>query len=414
MASVDKVLGTFQALSFSFKKAEAGARDAFTMGPVAQEDLLVALHARGARNAMVLSTCNRTEVYWSDMEPDHAHDVIQEHMGVDDDAWAQAQLAVHGMEAVAHLFRVGCALESQIPGDTEIAGQLKLALRQAKDLGGDVAWLDRVVSLVLKASKRVKSETGLSSGATSVAFSAVQCMRHHLSSLEGVEVVLFGLGKLGRNTCKNLAKHASKASITVVNRDEAKARHAAYVYGFTPAPLDGLATAIRKARVLIVATGAQGHTVTPDMIRADQTLLVLDMSMPRNVDPAVADHPNVVLVDVDEMSQHALRQLNARKHHFPHAERIVGEELQEFQAWVDASKVAPLLGAVTQTLRNYRDVELGKLKADGSEDEARLVQLSDKLIQKVTTQVATYLKTKSDKVEEDMEVFGQAFHPSNS
>ena len=150
------------------------------------------------------------------------------------------------------------------------------------------------------------------------------------------------------------------------------------------------------------------------MVDPDQTLLVLDMSMPRNVDPAVADHPKVVLVDVDEMSQHALRQLNERKHHFPHAERIVEEELQEFQAWVDASKVAPLLGAVTQTLRNYRDVELGKLKADGSEDEARLVQLSDKLIQKVTTQVATYLKTKSDKVEEDMEVFGQAFHPSNS
>ena len=81
MASVDKVLGSFQALSFSFKKAEAGARDAFTMGHATQQELLVALHARGARNAMVLSTCNRTEVYWSDMESDHAHDVIQAHMG---------------------------------------------------------------------------------------------------------------------------------------------------------------------------------------------------------------------------------------------------------------------------------------------------------------------------------------------
>ena len=178
MASVDMVLGTFQALSFSFKKAEAGARDAFTMGPDAQEDVLAALNSRGARNAMVLSTCNRTEVYWSDLEPDHAHDVIQAHMGVDDDAWAQAQLAVHGLEAVAHLFRAGCALESQIPGDTEIAGQLKLALRQAKDLGGDVAWLDRVVSLVLKASKRVKSETGLSSGATPQTRPAASVRQH--------------------------------------------------------------------------------------------------------------------------------------------------------------------------------------------------------------------------------------------
>ena len=199
----------------------------------------------------------------------------------------------------------------------------------------------------------------------------------------------------------------------MVNRDEAKARHAADVYGFTPAPLDGLATAIRKARVLIVATGAQGHTVTPDMVDGINVARPGHEHAPQRR-PCVADHPKVVLVDVDEMSQHALRQLNERKHHFPHAERIVEEELQEFQAWVDASKVAPLLGAVTQTLRNYRDVELGKLKAEGGEDEERLVQLSDKLIQKVTTQVATYLKTKSDKVEEDMEVFGQAFHPSNS
>ena len=114
-------------MSFSFKKAEASSREAFTMGSEAQGTLLEALNARGARNTMVLSTCNRTEVYWSDLEPDHAHDLIQAHMAVEDDAWAQAQLAVHGMEAVAHLFRVGCALESQIPGDTEIAGQLKLA-----------------------------------------------------------------------------------------------------------------------------------------------------------------------------------------------------------------------------------------------------------------------------------------------
>jgi glutamyl-tRNA reductase len=235
-----------------------------------------------------------------------------------------------------------------------------------------------------------------------------------LPSLEGAEVVLYGLGKLGRNTCKNLAKHAGKASITVINRDDAKANHAADVYGFSPVSHDELKKAIGQARVLIVATGAQSHTVTVDMVQPGQELLILDMSMPPNVDPAAAELPGVVLVDVDEMSQHALQQLNARKDHFPHAERIVEEELEEFRTWIDSLKVAPLLGAVTQTLRNYRDVELGKLKADGSEDEARLVQLSDKLIQKVTTQVATYLKTKSDKVEEDMEVFGQAFHPSNS
>ena len=414
MSGFDEVLKGFHVLSFSFKKAEAESRGAFSLGEEAKLQLLGALRDAGARNTMVLSTCNRTEVYWSGLNQEDVAEILRAQMGVSESAWFSTRQHAGGLEAVAHLFRVGCALESQIPGDTEIAGQLKMALRLTKSHVGEVAWLDRVVSLVLKASKRVKSETGLSSGATSVAFSAVQCMRHHLPSLEGAEVVLYGLGKLGRNTCKNLAKHAGKASITVINRDDAKANHAAEVYGFSPVSHGELKKAIGQARVLIVATGAQSHTVTVDMVKPGQELLILDMSMPPNVDPAAAELPDVVLVDVDEMSQHALQQLNARKDHFPHAERIVEEELEEFRTWIDSLKVAPLLGAVTQTLRNYRDVELGKLKADGSEDEARLVQLSDKLIQKVTTQVATYLKTKSDKVEEDMEVFGQAFHPSNS
>ena len=414
MSRIDVVLNEFHALSFSFKKAEAESRGAFSLGEEDKVQLLESLSEVGARNIMILSTCNRTEVYWSGLDQEEVAGIVRTHMAVSEASWWNTKHYAAGMDAVVHLFRVGCALESQIPGDTEIAGQLKMALRLSKAHGGEVAWLDRVVSLVLKASKRVKSETGLSSGATSVAFSAVQCMRHHLTKLEGVEVVLYGLGKLGRNTCKNLAKHAGHAAITVVNRDEAKANHAAEVYGFTPAHHNDLKKVIGKARVLIVATGAQSHTVTAEMLQPGQELLILDMSMPRNGDPATANLSKVVLVDVDEMSQHALQQLNARKNHFPHAERIVEEELEEFRAWVDSLKVAPLLGAVSQALRSYRDVELGKLKAGCDEDEERLMQLSDKLIQKVTTQVATYLKTKSDKLEEDMEVFGQAFHPSNS
>ena len=134
-------------MSFSFKKAEAESRGAFSLGEEAKLQLLEALRGAGARNIMVLSTCNRTEVYWSGLNQEDVAEVVRARMGVSEAAWLSTRQHAGGLEAVAHLFRVGCALESQIPGDTEIAGQLKMALRLTKSHVGEVAWLDRVVSL---------------------------------------------------------------------------------------------------------------------------------------------------------------------------------------------------------------------------------------------------------------------------
>lgn len=407
-------LSTFHVVCFSFQKAEVASREAYSLGDERQKIVIEKLISLGAENVMVLSTCNRTEFYWSDVTPKKAMAEVYAELGMGVPRQEPFEFKGTGMAAVRHLFRVGCALESQIPGDTEIAGQLKLALRRARDCGSEVALLDRVVSMVLKASKRVKAETGLSTGATSVAFSGIHFMRNELRRLKGAKVVLLGLGKLGRNTCKNLAKHASGADITVINRDESKAKVAASEHGFQARPFGELKGAVREARVLIVATGAQHFTVTKDMVSEGQKLLILDMSMPRNADPSLGKLEGVTLLDVDEISQYALNQLQERFVHMPKAEQIVNEELVEFEVWLESLKVAPLLGSVKQGLQEFRDVELDKLKTESLRGEDQIKQLSDRLIQKVTTQVATYLKTKSDCIEDDLHLFQQVFNVKDS
>ncbi|MBO75722.1 MAG: glutamyl-tRNA reductase [Flavobacteriales bacterium] len=413
MRRIEEALSRFEAISVAFDKANVETREKFSLSEGIRSQVITEMTRAGASDVMVLATCNRLECYWTNLAHDPASSILRRFIGVGDAIWGSSCRSLSGKEAVRHLFRVACSLESQIIGDTEITGQLKAAFKLTQQLGTPVPFLDRVVSSALKASKRVKTETGLSSGATSVAFSAIHYLRSELSNLEGVNVVLFGLGKLGRNTCKNLAKHARGATITVINRDELKSNEAAAEHGFISRSIENLEQAVKHARVLIVATGAQKYTVPIDMVGAQQELLILDMSMPRNVDPAIGALSGVTLLNVDQISAYAKQQMDARQDHIPKANAIVDEEFTNLDTWVQTQHVAPLLGMLSQNLKSYRDIELSRMQnCDGVEADSA-VHLTDRLIQKVTNQVATYLRTQSGSVEDDMEMLQRVFNGQN-
>lgn len=404
----------FSALSISFQKAEIAVRSQFSLGFPEQQQLLKDIISQGGKNALILSTCNRTEIYCSGMSLDKMRSLFLLHTSASSKVFDEVVLKHVGMDAVRHLFNVGCALNSQIVGDTEISGQLKRSLLHSKSSNVDNAWLERLVSCVLRASKRVKRETGLSFGATSVAFSAVQFMREAYTSLEGKKIVLFGLGKLGSNTCRNLSKHHSSSKIVVINRDDEKTRQIVAKFGFESAKISELKKELVDADVLIVATGAQGYTITADVINPRKELLILDMSMPRNADPKLVELSQVRLVHIDELSKAANIRLGDRFNHIPKAEKIVLEEIEEFSAWLQSLEIAPTLGLVTKNLRVFRDIEMTKITSGDEEEEKRMLLLTDKVIQKVTTQVATFLKTKSERPGEDMSLFEEVFQrPSN-
>jgi glutamyl-tRNA reductase len=206
-----------------------------------------------------------------------------------------------------------------------------------------------------------------------------------------------------------LAKHHRTSEITVVNRDSQKTLDIAGEFGFRSAGIQDLKKVLMTADVLILATGAEEYTVTKGMILPEKELLILDMSMPRNADPSLEEQSNVRIVHVDELSKAANIRLGDRLNHLPKAKEIVAQEIKEFSALLDSLAIAPTLGLVSKNLRTFRDIEMTKLGLDDEKEEQRLLLLSDKIIQKVTTQVATFLKTKSDDVGEDMTMFEDVF-----
>ncbi|MGV4547792.1 Gfo/Idh/MocA family oxidoreductase, partial [Ornithobacterium rhinotracheale] len=164
-----------------------------------------------------------------------------------------------------HLFRVSSGLESQILGDFEILGQMRKAFRRFKKLGCSNAYLERFINTAVQISKQIKNETSLSDGATSVSYAAVQYILNHVPNLEQKNVVLFGTGKIGRNTCENLVKHTGNNKVTLINRTLAKAEKLSQKLDIKFRKVEELTETLQNTDVLIVATGAKTPTITKDI-----------------------------------------------------------------------------------------------------------------------------------------------------
>src|SRR5690606_27993662 len=261
-------------------------------------------------------------------------------------------------EAVTHMFKVGSGLDSQILGDFEIISQLKSGAVSSKKAGLLNPFLERLVNSVIQASKRIKTETDLSSGATSVSFASVQYILSNVKAVASKNILLFGTGKIGRNTCENLIKHTKNPHITLINRTKTKAEQVAGKFNLVVKDYSDLETELNASDIVIVATGANTPTVTKTMITTKKPLLVLDLSIPKNVDPAVEELENVTLIHLDRLSQITDETLEKRKSHIPHAEAIIAEIQTEFNDWIETRKFAPTIKALKEKLNDFKNAEL--------------------------------------------------------
>ena len=191
----------------------------------------------------------------------------------------------------------------EILGDFEIIGQIKQSFYRSKKMGLAQGNLERLINSVIQASKRIKTETQISSGATSVAFASVQYILKHVKDIAQKNILLFGTGKIGANTCENLVKHSQNDHIVLINRTQEKAEKIADKFPVQVKSFGALASSIRESDVLIVATSSQKPTVTTDLIHNKKPLLILDLSLPRNVDPELNNRPNTQVIHLDELSQ---------------------------------------------------------------------------------------------------------------
>lgn len=401
---------TFYAVGLSYKKVDAEMRGKFSLDENAKTNLMHQAKADGLESLVVTSTCNRTEIYGFAQHPFQLIKLLCENSQGTVEDFQKVAFVYKNQEAITHMFRVGTGLDSQILGDFEIISQLKSAFVLSKTHELANAYLERLVNAVIQASKKIKTETEISSGATSVSFAAVQYIFRNVSDISSKNILLFGTGKIGRNTCENLVKHTKHEQITLINRTKDKAEKIAKKLNVIVKDYAELQLEIQKADVLVVATGAQNPTIDKAILNLKKTLLILDLSVPKNVHENVTHIEGVSLVHMDQLAEMTDETLEKRKKHIPAAEAIIEEIKDEFIAWAKQRKFAPTIHALKAKLNAIKEGELNvQRKKITNFDEEQAELISARIIQKITNHFANHLKEDETVVDESIEWIEKIF-----
>ncbi|NJB38163.1 MULTISPECIES: glutamyl-tRNA reductase [Flavobacteriaceae] len=401
---------SFYAIGLSYKKADAETRGKFSLDVPKIDSITRDAKAQGVDGLLVISTCNRTEMYGFAQHPFQLIKILCEHTKGNVEEFQEVAYVHKNQDAISHLFRVGTGLDSQILGDFEIISQIKQSFYRAKKHQMANPFLERLCNSVIQASKRIKNETEISSGATSVSFASVKYILEHIPAIEEKNILLFGTGKIGRNTCENLIKHTGNSHITLINRTKEKAEKIGGKFHLTVKDFGDLQTEIRKTDVLVVATGAQLPTVSKALIHNKKPLWILDLSIPKNVADDVEELEHVTLVHLDQLSKITDETLAMRKQYIPKAEAIIKDIQQEFSAWLETRKFAPVIKALKNKLKTIKEEELNfQSKKQQNFDEKQADMVSERIIQKITKQFANHLKNDAVDTEESLQLIQQVF-----
>jgi|TARA_B110000438_G_scaffold131300_1_gene127435 glutamyl-tRNA reductase len=393
----------FNVIGISYKNANTSVRGMFSLNLDQSKLLIQESLNEGIDNLIVNSTCNRVEIYSSSLDVNLLIKLLCKYSRGTTRDFKKYGYTIEGAEAINHIFKVGTGLDSQILGDFEIITQLNNSFLRSKKLQAINPSFERLFNMVKHASKRIKNETKISSGATSVSYAAVRYILDNIKDLKSKKILLFGTGKIGRNTCENLVKHTSNKHITLINRSEEKARLIAGKFEVLAKNISDLNDQISKTDILIVATSSNKPTVLKEMVSKSKSLTILDLSVPKNVEDELNSFKNIDLLDLDYLSTLTNKTLENRKKFIPNAEKIIKEITEDYYLWVETRKFAPTVNALKIKLKKIQENKINTLKKKTSSfDDTNVKEVSEHLIQKITNQIANHLRD-SDDFEEELE-----------
>ena len=385
-----KDISTFFVAGINYKKSDAAVRGQFSVNSDQYQQLMKLAAQYRVQHFFVLSTCNRTEMYGFAEQIDDFNQLLCSVTQGSLEDFRKMAYQKSGIDAIEHLFNVAAGLDSQILGDYEIVGQLKQSVRFSKEHQCIDAYLDRLINEVLQASKKIRTTTGLSGGTVSVSFAAVQYIKNHFENFDGKKILLIGTGKIGSNTCKNLVDYLPGTSVTVINRTPDKAMALADKYHVSFDVMENLSDCLSTADVVMVATNAETALINQSMLAADSQQLLIDLSVPFNIDVDVNTLPNISLVNVDELSKIKDETLMRRTAEIPKAKLIIRDHLEAFNDWHEMRKHVPVLKTAKTQLQKiysgYRSISASSLSIDKPRKAA------EENIQKVINNMAVKMR----------------------
>ena len=368
-------------LSHHDAPAEVRERHAFPRARMA-EALIALRDYEEVREAAMLSTCNRLEIY---AELEHAQAGIVQlkeflvnfrHGDIAYDLEPYLY-TLHDNAAGEHLMRVATGLDSMLIGEAEILGQIKDAYHLAQKSDSLGATLHRLFREAINAGKAARSQTAIGNESVSVATAAISLAKEHVGELAGKTILLVGAGKMGQTAAKRLKAEGAR-SVLVVNRTHERARELVARLGVGEAvELPEMTEALKAADIVITSTGASHFVLGPENVgeamlaRLDRPMFIIDIAVPRDVDPDVATIPGVRVTDIDRLSETIDETLEHRRAAIPFVEEIIAEHLAFFDRWYQAQPVVPVIASLTRKAEAIRDAEAERLFA-------RCPELSDR------------------------------------
>jgi glutamyl-tRNA reductase len=389
-------LNQFTAVGINHWEATIPVREKFSMQPDQQDQLLKAARREGIESLFIVSTCNRTEIFAENAD---RHELIRLLTTYSDgtlDEFHTYGFEYEGEKAVQHLFEVATGLDSQILGDLQIIKQVKEGYEYAaeQDMVGGV--LHRLMQHVFRAHKRSRNETSLGHGAATTAYAGVQFATQQFKDITDKSILLVGTGKIGKVTCKNLISLGAR-KLTLVNRSRDRAEFLADKFDLTVADYDRLPQEIADADLIIVATGAPDPIVTvKDMqpaIEQGGDKVMLDMSVPRNIDPEVGKLEHIKLANMDMLSDVTNEAYKKREEEVPNVKRIIREECTDFETWIEEQRVVPTIKALTDKLDTIREEEFEFFRNKLNEDDLDKVEnLTRRIVNKIAAHSIEHLR----------------------
>ncbi len=361
------------------------------------------------REAVVLSTCNRTEVYVVAERFHGAFGDVREFLcelgDLTSEELSPHLYSQHDEAAAAHLFSVAAGLDSAVLGESEILGQVRSAWEIAQREGAARSTLNLLMRAAIETGKRARSETGIGRGTASVSHAAVEMLRDVVGDLTGRNVLVVGAGSMGEGVAVALGR-AGRAEIVVANRSTDRGESLAARVGGTAIGFDDLATAIGRADVVVAGTGAGTPVLTEPLIGealtrrpSDRPLHVVDIAVPRDVEPSVADLDGVVVFDLDDLRDWADRGLSKRAVEAERVREIVREEVENFVVESAARQAAPLVAAFHDAAEQIRarQVERFGARLAGLDDAQRasVDALTKAIVSKLLHEPSVRLKSQA-------------------
>lgn len=357
---------------------------------------LLRAQASGAKEALILSTCNRVEVaaaLLEDVSPQVLFEsILNGRDGVTLDILSPHLYLYEERDAMRHLFRVASSLDSMIVGEPQILGQLKHAYAQARDHGFIGAVLDTVLTRAFSVAKRIRSETEIGQSAVSVSYAAVELAREIFGSLNKKRVLIVGAGKMSEGAARHLLG-AGAAEILIANRTPERAAEVARVFRGEVVPYDLLPHRLAEVDIVIASSAAPHYILTKDIVRRaiearkHQPIFLIDIAVPRNIDPEVNGVDHAFLYDIDDLRKVADRNLKARFEVAQQAESIVAEEVERLAARLRERDATPTIVSLQEQLETIRREVLeryrGRLGPLTTAQEEALEALTRGLVNKI-------------------------------